>query len=107
MSGQLLDRARAGDEAAFADLTAGYRRELHLHCYRMLGSLTEADDLLQETMLAAWRGLGDFAGRSSLRSWLYRIATNRCLNAIRDAKPDPRRHPSRRSSRRSPRVGRR
>jgi len=89
VSGQLLDRARAGDEAAFADLTAGYRRELHLHCYRMLGSLTEADDLLQETMVAAWRGLGGFAGRSSLRSWLYRIATNRCLNAIRDAKRRP------------------
>lgn len=85
----ILDRAQAGDGAAFAELTAGYRQELHLHCYRMLGSVTDADDLLQETMVAAWRGLGGFSGRSSLRAWLYRIATHRCLNAIRDAKRRP------------------
>lgn len=60
-----------------------------MHCYRMLGSVADADDLLQETMIAAWRGLDGFAGRSTLRTWLYRIATNRCLNAIRDAKRRP------------------
>lgn len=82
----MLDRARDGDEQAFRDLTFPYVRELHLHCYRMLGSLVDAEDLLQESLLAAWRGLDGFAGRSSLRAWLYRIATNRCLNAIRDTK---------------------
>lgn len=89
MVDSLLERALSGDEVAFAELVSGYRRELHLHCYRMLGSISDADDLVQETMLAAWRGLDNFAGRSSLRSWLYRIATNRCLNAIRDAKRRP------------------
>ncbi|MEV6412573.1 RNA polymerase subunit sigma-70 [Kribbella sp. NPDC051718] len=74
---------------SFEELTAPYRRELHLHCYRMLGSFTDADDLLQETLLAAWRGLPDFDERSSLRTWLYKIATNRCLNAIRDSKRRP------------------
>ena len=78
-----LERARAGDEQAFQNLTDPYRRELLAHCYRMLGSLTEAEDMLQETLLAAWRGLAGFEGRSSIRSWLYRIATNTCLNAIR------------------------
>jgi DNA-directed RNA polymerase specialized sigma24 family protein len=86
VSYSLLDRAQAGDDQAFLELTAPYVRELHLHCYRMLGSLTDAEDLVQETLTAAWRGLDGFAGRSSLRAWLYRIATNRCLNAIRDAK---------------------
>jgi len=80
----VLQRARAGDGDAFAELVAPYRRELHLHCYRLMGSLVDAEDLLQETMLAAWRGLSGYEGRASLRAWLYRIATNRCLNAIRD-----------------------
>lgn len=76
-------RARAGDGEAFRELVEPYRRELLVHCYRMLGSVQDAEDLLQETLLAAWRGLDGFAGRSSLRTWLYRIATNRCLNALR------------------------
>jgi len=71
-----LAAAQAGDEQAFAELVGGYRRELHVHCYRMLGSLDDADEALQETLLAAWRGLGGFERRSSLRAWLYRIATN-------------------------------
>lgn len=92
-------------ENSFDELINPYRRELLLHCYRMLGSLTDAEDVLQETLLAAWRGLADFQGRASLRSWLYRIATNRCLNALRDRgrrippapnppfqPPDPSRH---------------
>jgi RNA polymerase sigma-70 factor (TIGR02960 family) len=80
-----LQRARDGDERAFGELTDPYRRELQVHCYRLLGSLTDAEDLVQETLLAAWRGLGGFQERASLRTWLYRIATNRCLNALRAA----------------------
>ena len=80
-----LERARSGDEQAFDELTGAYRRELLVHCYRLLGSLTDAEDALQETLLAAWRGLPGFAGRASLRTWLYRIATNQCLNARRAA----------------------
>jgi RNA polymerase sigma-70 factor (TIGR02960 family) len=80
-----LGRARDGDEQAFRELTDPYRRELQVHCYRMLGSLTDAEDMLQETLLAAWRGLADFQERASVRTWLYRIATNRCLNARRSA----------------------
>jgi RNA polymerase sigma-70 factor (TIGR02960 family) len=83
MSEQLLSRARAGDDSAFRELTDPFRRELQLHCYRILGSLQDAEDMLQETLLAAWRGLDDFEGRASLRTWLYRIATNRCLNLLR------------------------
>ena len=86
MSRSTLDQARAGDEQAFQELITPHVGELRLHCYRMLGSLADAEDLLQETLLAAWRGLDNFAGRSSLRAWLYRIATNRCINAIRDTK---------------------
>ena len=78
-----LERARAGDDEAFRELTDPHRRELQLHCYRILGSMQDAEDLVQETLLAAWRGLEAFEGRASVRSWLYRIATNRCLNALR------------------------
>lgn len=85
MSQTTLDRAQAGDADAFRDLTEPHRRELQLHCYRILGSLADAEDMLQETLIAAWRGLGQFQGRGSLRAWLYRIATNRCLNSLRDA----------------------
>jgi RNA polymerase sigma factor (sigma-70 family) len=85
-----LAAARTGDGTAFQALTAPYWAELRVHCYRMLGSRQDAEDVLQETMLAAWRALDGFQGRSSLRAWLYRIATNRCLNALRDADRRPR-----------------
>jgi RNA polymerase sigma-70 factor, ECF subfamily len=88
-----LARARGGDEAAFRELTDPYRRELQLHGYRMLGSLQDAEDVLQETLLAAWHGLEGFEGRSSVRAWLYRIATNRCLNVLRDRGRRPREVP--------------
>jgi RNA polymerase sigma-70 factor (TIGR02960 family) len=83
MSAELLQRARAGDRDAFAALVEAHRGELQVHCYRMLGSLQDAEDALQETLLAAWVGLAGFEGRSSVRTWLYRIATNRCLNQLR------------------------
>jgi RNA polymerase sigma-70 factor (ECF subfamily) len=83
VTAQLLARAREGDGEAFRQLVEPHRRELQVHCYRVLGSLADADDLLQETLLAAWQGLAGFEERASLRSWLYRIATNRCLNWLR------------------------
>jgi RNA polymerase sigma-70 factor (TIGR02960 family) len=78
-----LARARAGDEDAFRELTEPYRHELQLHCYRIVGSTQDAEDLVQETLLAAWRGLEQFGERASIRTWLYRIATNRGLDALR------------------------
>jgi RNA polymerase sigma-70 factor (TIGR02960 family) len=89
MSAELLARARAGDQDAFDSLAEAHRRELQVHCYRMLGSLQDAEDAVQETLLAAWLGLGGFEGRSSVRTWLYRIATNRCLNALRSSARRP------------------
>jgi RNA polymerase sigma-70 factor (ECF subfamily) len=86
---QSLTRARGGDEDAFRELTDPYRRELHLHIYRIVGSTQDAEDLLQETLLAAWRGLGRFEGRASVRAWLYRIATNRSLDALRASRRRP------------------
>jgi len=85
----LVTRARAGDGDAFRELTEPHRRELQVHCYRMLGSFQDAEDALQDTLLSAWQGLGGFEERASLRTWLYRIATNRCLNVLRSARRRP------------------
>jgi len=89
VTADLMTQARAGDGQAFAQLTDPHRRELQVHCYRILGSTHDAEDALQETLLAAWQGLGGFEGRSSIRTWLYRIATSRCLNALRSANRRP------------------
>jgi RNA polymerase sigma-70 factor, ECF subfamily len=78
----LLERARTGDERAYGELVDPHRRALHAHCYRMLGSLDDADDAMQDALLRAWRGLGRFEGRSTLRTWLYSIATNACLRIV-------------------------
>src|SRR5258707_3197782 len=86
----LLAQARAGDGDAFGQLIDPYRRELQVHCYRILGSVQDAEDVLQETLLAAWRGLDAFEGRSSVRTWLYRVATSRGLNALRSGRRRPR-----------------
>lgn len=85
----LVDRARAGDQAAFQQLVEPYRREIQVHCYRILGSVADAEDGLQETLTAAWQGFGDYQARASVRTWLYRIATNRCLNMLRAASRRP------------------
>jgi RNA polymerase sigma-70 factor (ECF subfamily) len=82
-AGELLASARAGDGESFRELVEPYRRELHVHCYRILGSVQDAEDLVQETLLSAWRGIGGYEERASMRTWLYRIATNRCLNVLR------------------------
>jgi RNA polymerase sigma-70 factor (ECF subfamily) len=90
VTADLLSRARAGDGEAFRELAESHRRELQVHCYRMLGSFADAEDAVQETMLAAWKGIGGFTEeRASLRTWLYKIATNRCLNARRAASRRP------------------
>ena len=89
MTPDLIDRARDGDSSAFQELTEPHRRELQVHCYRMLGSLHDAEDALQETLLSAWQGLAGFEERASLRTWLYRIATHRCLNILRSARRRP------------------
>src|SRR5580692_12576843 len=90
MTEATLARAQAGDGAAFGELIDPYRRELQAHCYRILGSVQDAEDVLQEALLAAWRSIGRFDGQS-LRAWLYRIATNRCLNYLRgeSRRPQP------------------
>ena len=85
----IIEAARRGDEAAFATLSRRYRRELHVHCYRMLASFDDAEDMVQETMLRAWRRRETFEGRSTFRAWLYRIATNACLDLLAKRRPEP------------------
>src|SRR5690348_6386367 len=81
--GEVLTRARSGDDVAFEELVNPYRRELQAHCYRILGSVADAEDAFQESLTAAWKGMAGFEGRASFRTWLYRIATHRCLNMVR------------------------
>ena len=89
MNSDLIARAQAGDEEAFRQLVDRHQRELHVHCYRILGSIEDAEDQVQETLLAAWHGIAGFAARASVRAWLFRIATNRCLDALRAARRRP------------------
>jgi RNA polymerase sigma-70 factor (ECF subfamily) len=89
VTADLISKARGGDDGAFRELTEPYLRELKVHCYRMLGSFQDAEDALQETLLTAWQGLVGFEGRASIRTWLYRIATNRCLSTLRSASRRP------------------
>jgi RNA polymerase sigma-70 factor (TIGR02960 family) len=89
MTEQVLARAQSGDPDAFAELVEPFRAELQVHCYRILGSAADAEDALQETLMAAWRGLGQFEGRSHVRAWLYRIATNTSLNMLRGNRTRP------------------
>ena len=89
MTEDLIGQVKAGDEQAFRQLIGPYQAELQLHCYRILGSAQDAEDALQETLLAAWRGLPDFEGRSSVRTWLYRVATSCCLKALRSSRRRP------------------
>src|SRR5262249_49846461 len=89
VTADLVDRARAGDGQAFGELVGPYRRELQVHCYRILGSALDAEDALQETLLAAWQGLAGFAGRSRVRPWLSQIAPRRCRTALRGASRRP------------------
>jgi RNA polymerase sigma-70 factor (TIGR02960 family) len=89
VTADLISRARAGDGEAFRQLTEPYLRELQVHCYRMLGSFQDAEDALQNTLLTAWQSLAGFEGRASIRTWLYRVATNRCLDARRAASRRP------------------
>jgi RNA polymerase sigma-70 factor (ECF subfamily) len=89
VTAELIERARSGDDLAFSQLVGPYRRELQVHCYRILGSLHDAEDALQETLLAAWQGLHGFEQRASIRVWLYKVATSRCLLALRTARRRP------------------
>jgi RNA polymerase sigma-70 factor (ECF subfamily) len=93
VSEELPKQVRRGGQTAFAELADRHRAELQLHCYRITGSVQDAEDLVQETLLAAWRGLDGYEGRATVRTWLYRIATNRCLNALRDRGRRPREVP--------------
>jgi RNA polymerase sigma-70 factor (ECF subfamily) len=89
VSAELIERSRSGDHAAFEQLVGPHRHELQVHCYRILGSVADSEDALQETLTSAWRGLAGFEGRASIRTWLYRIATSRCLNMLRSASRRP------------------
>ncbi len=89
MTVELLARAQAGDGEAFARLVEPYRRELQVYCYRFLGSVADAEDALQDTLVSAWQGLAGFEGRASLRTWLYRVASSRCVDALRSARRRP------------------
>jgi RNA polymerase sigma-70 factor (ECF subfamily) len=89
VAAELIEKARNGDDLAFSELVGPYRRELQVHCYRMLGSVHDAEDAVQETLLAAWQGLHGFEQRASIRTWLYKVATSRCLQAQRTARRRP------------------